>query len=138
MIFQEQNFRRLCCAPLGGFESAKFQEALDGSSEDFVSITFDIGWKETKQIVISRAEAVQYAQWAKEETAPEREFLQYIKPQLVRWALWNRDKVCKILNSACEEGVLTKDSENIQIVWPVATPDVVPFTVIKAYLSKYS
>ena len=132
MIFSEQTFRKLCRSEYGGFESAKFKEALDKDPGDPVAITFETGYKQTKTVHISREDAEQYARWAEEEQAPESQLLFYIKPQMHQWILSHRPRMSERLKAAMK----TPDKD-VQIVWPHETPDVVPWEAAEGYLRKY-
>lgn len=136
MIFSEQNFRKLCRTELGGFESRKFQEALDANPADPVPIIFEVGFMETKTVMVSRIDAEQYARWAKEESTPETEILKYIKPQMHRWILNNRPGMCEYLKDAIARFNPEYNTE-VQIIWPIETPDVVPFEAAERYVRKY-
>ena len=137
MIMSEQRFRVLCRGEMGGIESAKFQEALDKDTvSDSLPVTFEVGFRETKTFHISREEAIMYAQLAKEEAAPETELLKYIKPTIVQWAIYNRRAMCERLRHAISKYNPEKETDVI-IVWPHATPDVVPYELARKYVEKY-
>ena len=138
MIFSEQNFRRICRGEYGGFESRKFQEALDVNPADPVPIGFEIAmpsslaFMETKTVMVPRVVAEQYARWAKEEQAPESQLLFFIKPQMHQWILSHRPRMCERLKAA-----MKSPDKDVQIVWPHETPDVVPYETAKKYVEKY-
>lgn len=132
MIFSEQTFRQLCRGEYGGYESSKFQEALDKDPGDPVAVTFDTGFRETKTLHVSREDAQQYARWAHEERGPESQLLFYIKPQMHQWILSHRPQMCERLKAAMK----TPDKD-VQIVWPHETPDVVPWETAERYIKKY-
>jgi len=137
MLFPEQRFRQLCRQELGGYESVKFQKALDTDPGDPVSITFNTGWQETKTIKISRADAEQYAQWAAEEAAPEVALLEYIKPQMREWIRSHRPAMCIRLREAMEK-YNPEYGKDVQLIWPIETPDIVPYETAVKYLEKYA
>ena len=115
----------------------KFQEALDANTGDPITITFEIGFKETRAVQVQRETAEQYAKWAKEEMAPELELLFHMKPTMHNWIKSHRLQMCDRLKSALEK-YNSENSQEIQIVWPIATPDVVPVEIVKEYIRRYA
>ena len=137
MMMSEQRFRKLCRGELGGYESAKFQKSLDENPGDPIPVTFEVSWRETRTLQVPREEAEQYAKWAKEEAQPEQDLLEYIKPQMDEWIKSHRPQMCDRLKSALEKH--NPDyGPDIQLIWPIATPDVVPMDVAKKYIERYS
>lgn len=136
MNIPEQRFRQLCRSEYGGFESAKFAEALKSAGDPLV-ITFEIGFRETKDIPVERATVKQYARWAEEEAGPEKDLLESIKPEMRPWILDNRVKMCEQLREAMEK-YNPEHGDGVQIVWPTQTPDVVPYEAAVKYVGKYS
>lgn len=137
MNIPEQRFRQLCRSESGGFESVKFRDALDKEPGDPISVIFEVGFRETKTVMVSRAMAEQYAKWAAEEAAPEKELLESIKPEMRDWILQNRKKMCERLLKAMA-GYNPEHGLVVQIIWPTATPDVVPYEAAVKYVGKYS
>ena len=132
----EQTFRKLCRQETGGIEMQAFQAALSEQGGAVVSVTFRTGLMETKTIYIARDAAEQYAQWAAEESKPETDLLEYIKPEMRDWILTHRALMCARLKELL--GKYNPDfGTDVQIIWPITTPDVVPYLVVKKYLEQY-
>ena len=139
MIIEELKFRRLCKGEYGGFEGQKFQDALTAHPElDPVPVVFETALQgnEMPTYHIPRAEAEQYAQWAKEERQPEEDLLIHIKPSMREWIRINRSLMCKRIRKALETFSLEHYTE-VTIVWEIETPDKIDHGIVKKYLKAY-
>lgn len=134
-MIDENRFRALCRKDQGGIEGAKFQEGLDESEADPVPVRFETGLEEFKIIEISREDAETYARIAKEERKPEEDLIEYIKPEAHMWVRHNRSKLIEKLK---ESMLQSSEGKPIVLVWPLWTPDSVPYDVALAYLRKYA
>lgn len=133
-MIDEKRFRAICRKDQGGIEGAKFEEALNASKDDPVSIRFEVGLDEFKAVELPRSDVVLYAKIAKEERAPEDELLQYIKPEAKGFVRHNRTKIIGKLKEIMVQYPMYR---MIVLTWPLWTPDTVPFSVAEAYVRKY-
>ena len=140
MIIEELKFRRLCKGEYGGFEGQKFQDALTAHPElDPVPVVFETAVLEGNEMPtyhIPRAEAEQYAQWAREERKPEEDLLERIKPDMRGWIRLNRSLMCKRIRKALE--IFNPEHHTqVTIVWEIETPDKVDVEIVRKYLKAY-
>lgn len=131
----EHRFRALCRKEQGGIEGEKFQKALDASKADPLPVSFEVGIDEERTIEIPREVAEFYAKIAKEERKEEDELLKHIKPEAHTWVKHNRTKMIEKLREAMLESLT--NGRSLTLIWPLWTPDVVPFEVAQGYVRKY-
>lgn len=151
MLIEEHKFRRLCRAEYGGLEGEKFEQSLaEEPGADPVPVEFPEpgSFTKTKKYFIPREEVENYAQWAKEERAPETDLLVYIKPQMREWIKLNREPMCRRLRKSLEDYNdvierkkdqymdVSQDTE-VTIIWETETPDKASVDLVKKYLRAY-
>lgn len=136
MKFLEPQFRSWARGNDAYFELAPFAEALSKSSpeDEDVIVTLLVNG-ESRPLEFPREDVVNYVRWIEEEAVPERELLEYVKPEMRPWITQNRSKMSLRLKAAIAQK--PEHWDNVVIVWETATPDAIPLDIAKAYAERY-
>lgn len=136
MKFEEHQIRGWARRPDAYFEMEPFIRAFKSSppNDEFVVVNVVVRGEE-KTIELEREHLEDCVRWINDEWKPERELLEYVKPEMRRWITENRDKMVDKVKEAIDKK--PEHWQGCTIVWPITTPDVIPIEIAKDYVKTY-